>query len=97
MVSVLAWNAVIHGFEPHSGQTNDCKIGICCVSAKHAALMRKSKCWLARNQANVSEWDMFIRGLSFQLVSKIKIKLSVLVQYNVDLMIMSLQINLFLP
>jgi hypothetical protein len=29
-------------------------IGICCFSAKHAALRRKSKDWLARNQDNVS-------------------------------------------
>jgi hypothetical protein len=32
------------------------KIGICCFSAKHAALGRKSKDWLARNKDNVSEW-----------------------------------------
>ena len=35
----------------------DYKIGICCFSAKHAALRRKSKDWLARNQNNVSEWS----------------------------------------
>jgi hypothetical protein len=28
-------------------------IGICCFSAKHAALRRKSKFWLARNRNNV--------------------------------------------
>ena len=49
MVSVLASSAVDRGFEPRSGQTKDYKIGICCFSAKHAALMRKSKDWLARN------------------------------------------------
>ena len=32
------------------------KIGICFFTAKHAALRRKSKDWLARNQDNVSEW-----------------------------------------
>jgi hypothetical protein len=49
------------------GKTKDYKIGICCVSAKHAALRRKSKDWLARNQDNVSEWgDMSIRELLFQ-------------------------------
>jgi len=36
-------------------ETKDYKIGICCFSAKHAALRRKSKDWLARNQNNVSE------------------------------------------
>ena len=39
-----------------SGQTKDYTIVICCFSAKHAALRRKSKDWLARNQDNVSEW-----------------------------------------
>jgi hypothetical protein len=38
------------------GQTKDYKIGISCFSAKHAALRRKSKDWLARNQNNISEW-----------------------------------------
>ena len=67
MVSVLASSAVDRGFDPRSGQTNDFKIGICCFSAKHAALRRKSKDWLARNQNNVIEWsDMSIRGLLFQ-------------------------------
>ena len=47
MVSVLASGAVDRGFEPRSGQTKDYKIGICCFSAKHAALRRKSKeSWL---------------------------------------------------
>jgi hypothetical protein len=34
------------------GQTKDYCIGICCFSAKHAALRRKSKDWLAQNQKN---------------------------------------------
>jgi hypothetical protein len=60
MVSVLALSAVDCGFKPQSGQTKDYKIGICCFSAKYAALRRKSKDWLARNRDNVSEWgDMF--------------------------------------
>ena len=64
MVSVLASSAVDRGFEPQSGQTKDYKIDICCFSAKHAALRRKSKDWLARNQNNVSEWsDISTRGL----------------------------------
>ena len=62
MVSVLASSAVHRGFESRPDQTKDYKIGICCFSAKHAALRRKSKDWLARNQNNVSEWgDMAIR------------------------------------
>ena len=67
MVSVLALSAEDRGFEPGSGQTKNYKIGICCFSAKHAALRRKSKDWLARNQNNVSEWsDISTRGLLFQ-------------------------------
>ena len=54
MVSVLASSAVDRGFEPRSGQTKDYKISIYCFSAKHAALRRKSKDGLARNQNNVS-------------------------------------------
>ena len=73
MVSVLASSAVERGFEPRSGQTKDYKIGICCFSAKHAALRSKSKDWLARNQNNVFEWsDMSTRGLLFQWTSTTK-------------------------
>jgi hypothetical protein len=67
MVSMLVSSAVDHGFEPWSGQTKDFKIGICCFSAKHTALRRKSKNWLARNQNNVCEWsEMSTHGLLFQ-------------------------------
>ena len=67
MVSVLTSSAIDRGIEPRSGQTKDYKIGICCFSAKHIALRRKSKDWSARNQNNVFEWrDMFTRGLLFQ-------------------------------
>ena len=57
MVSVLASSAIDRGFEHRSGQTKDCKIGICCFSAKHAVLRSKSKDWLAQNQKSVSEWS----------------------------------------
>jgi hypothetical protein len=65
MVSVLVFSSVVaRGFEPRSGQTKDYKIGICSFSAKHAALRRKNKDWLARNRNNVSEWsDMSTREL----------------------------------
>jgi hypothetical protein len=56
MVSVFAMSAVDCGFKPRLGQTKDCKIGVCCFSAKHVALRRKSKYWLAWNQDNVSKW-----------------------------------------
>jgi hypothetical protein len=56
------------------------KIGMCCLSAKQAALRRKSKDWFARNQDNVYEWGvMSIRGLSFQLARTMHLQLSVLV------------------
>jgi hypothetical protein len=80
MASVLASSAVVRGLESRLGQTKDYKIGICCFSAKHAALRSKSKDRLARNQNNVREWgDMFIRELLFQWASTIKIQLSALV------------------
>jgi hypothetical protein len=62
MVSVLPSSVVDHVFEHGLCQIKDYEIGICCFSAKQAALIRKSKDWLARNQDNVSEWgDMSIR------------------------------------
>ena len=67
MVSVLNSSAVDHAFESRSGQTKDYKIGICCFSAKYAALRRKSNDWLAHNQDKVSEWsDMSNRRLLLQ-------------------------------
>ena len=64
MVSVLTSSPVDRGLEPRSGQTKDYEIGICCFSAKQAALRREIKDWLTRNQDNVSEWgDMSISGV----------------------------------
>ena len=62
MNGLFVSSAVDRGFEPRSGQIKDYKIGMCCFSARHAALRSKSKDWLARNQNNVSKWsDMSIR------------------------------------
>jgi hypothetical protein len=67
MVSVLASSAVDRGFEPRSGQIKDYKIGIYCYSAKDAALKRKDKDWLVRDNDNLSKWgDLSTRGLLFQ-------------------------------
>ena len=67
MVSVLASSAADLGFEHRSGQNKDYEIGMCCFSANHAALRRKDKDWLARNQNNVSKWsNMSTCGLLFQ-------------------------------
>ena len=57
MVIVLASSVTDRELESRSGQTKDFKIGICCFSAKHAAIRRKNKDWLARNHDNVSEWS----------------------------------------
>ena len=98
MVSVFSSSAVDRGFEPRSPQTKDYKIGICCFSAKHTSLRRKSKDWFVRNHNNVSEWsDMSTRGLLFKWASTIKIQFSVLVMYKADIIIISLKINLFSP
>ena len=43
MVSVLASSAVDRVFEPRSGQTKGYTIGMCCLSAKHAAIRRQSR------------------------------------------------------
>ena len=73
IVSMLNLCVADRGIEPRSGQTKDYKIAICCFSAKHAELRRKSKDWLARNQDNVSEWgDMSIHRVLFQWDSTIK-------------------------
>jgi len=54
MASVLASCAVDHSSTP--GQVKlDYEIGICCFSAKHAALKIRSD-WLTQNQDNVFEW-----------------------------------------
>ena len=55
MVSVLASSVVGRWFEPRKDHTKDYEFGMCCFSAKHAALRRKCKDWLARDQANVSK------------------------------------------
>jgi hypothetical protein len=79
IISVLASTVIDRGFESRSGHIKDYKIDICCFSAKHATLKRKSKDWLAWNQDNMSEWgDMCIRRLLFQWASTIQIHLSVL-------------------
>jgi hypothetical protein len=55
---MFASSAIDRGFEPQSDQIKDFKIGMCCFSAKQAALKRKNKDWLARNQNDVSEWNV---------------------------------------
>ena len=65
MVIMLSSSVVDRGFEPRSGQANNYEIGICCFYAKYAALRRKSKAWMARNQDNVSKWG----SMSIHVVS----------------------------
>jgi coenzyme F420-reducing hydrogenase beta subunit len=54
MVSVLTTSSVDRGFDPQSSSTKNYKVVNCCVFAKHSALRRKRKDWLARNQGKVS-------------------------------------------
>jgi predicted LPLAT superfamily acyltransferase len=80
MVSMLALSTLDHEFELRSGQNNDYEIDICCFSAKYAALRRKSKDWLARNQKHFPHWsDMSTCRLLFQWASAIKIQLSMMI------------------
>ena len=55
MVFVLASSAVDRGFELPSVKPKDYTIGICCFSAKYAALRSKSNVWVTRIQDDVSE------------------------------------------
>jgi hypothetical protein len=89
---VLVSSSTDRGFEHRSGQTKNNAIGICCFSAKHAALRRKSKDRLARNQDNVSEWsDMSNRGLLFQWLG-IRIMCPTVVMYSE----LALYINIYI-
>ena len=64
---LLASSAIDRRFEPWSGHTKNYNICACCFSAKHAALRRKIKDGLTRNQNTVSEWsNMSTRGLLFE-------------------------------
>ena len=64
MVSLVASNAVDHGFEPRPGQTKDYKIGKYSFSAKHAELAKTG--WL-EIMIMCLEWgNMSISGLLFQ-------------------------------
>ena len=47
MASVLALSMVNRGIESRSGQTKDYKLDMCYFSARHTALRRTSKDWLA--------------------------------------------------
>ena len=65
MVSALVSSVVDRRFDPRSGKTKEYKIGICCISAKHAVIRRKSKDLLGWNQNN--EWsNMSTCGLLLQ-------------------------------
>ena len=67
MVRELDSSVVDRRIELRSGQPKDYEIGMRCFSAKHAALRRKSKNWLARDQNKMLEWtDMSARGLLFR-------------------------------
>ena len=70
MDGVMVYSSMVDcWFESQLSQSKDYKIGICCFSAKDAALRKKSKDWLAWKQDNLSEWsDMSTHRLLFQCV-----------------------------
>jgi hypothetical protein len=68
MVSVLTSSAIDRGSEPRSGQTKNYKIGICCFTAKYAALRRRTV-WLGIRIMSVSEWnDVSTCGRLFHII-----------------------------
>ena len=65
MFSMLAMSMIDRGFMPRSGQIKDYKIGICCISTKHAVLIRsQSKYWLARNQVERHVYQPIVVSVS---------------------------------
>ena len=56
-VNLINSNVVDCLFKLTSGQTKENTIGICCFSAKHAALRKKDKEWVAQNLDIVSGWS----------------------------------------
>ena len=96
-IHVLLSNVVGCGFKPLSGQIKDCKISICCFSAKHEALRSKSKDWLAWNQDNVSECgDMSV--VCTQTVVSVSQHYINPIKYKADIIIIiSLKSNLLTP
>ena len=82
MINVLTSSVEDCQFNLWLGQTKDYKIGICCISANHAALISKRKDWWAGK----SEWRacLLADGCFSELTSTIKI-------------ITSSKFNLFLP
>ena len=69
MASVLASSAVDREFEPLSGQIIDYKIGICCFSAKHAALRRKKKRLVGSESENCVRVERHVYSRSVVSVS----------------------------
>ena len=92
-ISVMSWRSVLLVEETGGPGENHRPV------ATHGQILSHKKSWLARNQYNVSEWDvMSIHGLLLQLASTIKIQLSVLDWYKANnLIIISLKINFFSP
>ena len=64
MTSVLASSAAACGFEHWSCHIKYDEIGICCFSAKDAALKCINKDGMAMSQNNVSKWSNMLTVLS---------------------------------
>ena len=72
------------------GVKSKTEIGICCFSAKHTALRSESKDWLGQNQNNVSRVEQHVYLCTVVSASQhYKIQLRLLVQYKVDVIIIS--------
>jgi hypothetical protein len=65
---------VDRGFEPRSGKTKDYEIGICCFSAKHAALRRKN-CRKCKTKIKKSFTKILAIILSVKIVLTLRVKL----------------------
>ena len=53
MITVHASSAVDRGFDPWSSRTKDYEIGICCFSAKHAALRENNLLFIVLAHCNI--------------------------------------------
>ena len=69
MVNVLALSGVDRVFQSRSGQTKDYKIGICCFSAKCAALRRKRQRLVGSESEKCARVERHVYPLTFVSVS----------------------------
>jgi hypothetical protein len=73
MEEIWYWKTIhLEGSSPNRVKPKTIELVICCFSAKHASLRKKSKDWLARNQDNESKWsDMFMQNSQYFIVLRL--------------------------